>query len=185
KRSVFQYENGLREGKYESHDENTGTVIASGQFVNNVLSGPFHEFNSAGKKTARYTMANGERNGPFERYDPQTGQVVESGSYEYNKLSGTVLRFNAEGKKIALNNYHFDVKEGLQQEFDPASGRIIQSATFINGQEVPGSGGVAEATTSCTDKWIVAHRKQVGEDAPISADQMTEWEDWCRVGKQP
>jgi uncharacterized protein YecT (DUF1311 family) len=38
---------------------------------------------------------------------------------------------------------------------------------------------------SCEDQWIVAFRKEVGEDAMISADQLSEWEGWCKEGKKP
>lgn len=37
----------------------------------------------------------------------------------------------------------------------------------------------------CLDAWITAHRKEVGELALISYDQISEWESWCSEGKTP
>lgn len=37
----------------------------------------------------------------------------------------------------------------------------------------------------CLDKWVAAHRKEVGEDAPIKAHQIEEWKAWCKQGKRP
>jgi hypothetical protein len=41
------------------------------------------------------------------------------------------------------------------------------------------------SSATCTDKWVAAHRKQVGEDAAISQEQLGEWEVWCKEGKLP
>lgn len=38
---------------------------------------------------------------------------------------------------------------------------------------------------ACVDKWIDAHRKEVGDDTVIFADQLKEWEGWCKKGKEP
>ncbi|NPC58473.1 hypothetical protein [Caenimonas soli] len=38
---------------------------------------------------------------------------------------------------------------------------------------------------ACVAKYTAAHRKQVGEEALIRADQIEEWATWCRQGKQP
>jgi uncharacterized protein YecT (DUF1311 family) len=37
----------------------------------------------------------------------------------------------------------------------------------------------------CLDAWVQAYRQEEGEDAMVTADQSSEWEDWCRQGKRP
>lgn len=41
------------------------------------------------------------------------------------------------------------------------------------------------AVDACVDTWIDAHRKEVGEDAMISYDQINEWVVWCKEGRKP
>lgn len=38
---------------------------------------------------------------------------------------------------------------------------------------------------NCLDAWIIAFRKEVGEEAPIGSEQLDEWEGWCASGKYP
>ncbi|MGF0239967.1 hypothetical protein ACQR3P_24185 [Rhodococcus sp. IEGM1300] len=37
----------------------------------------------------------------------------------------------------------------------------------------------------CLAAWVHAYRQEEGEDAMVTADQSSEWEDWCRAGKLP
>lgn len=51
----------------------------------------------------------------------------------------------------------------------------------------PGNPGTRtnEASESCVSAWTRAHRKNVGPDAVVAADQIQEWETWCSEGKRP
>jgi hypothetical protein len=40
-------------------------------------------------------------------------------------------------------------------------------------------------TAHCVEKWVAAHRKEVGAEALIGADQLSEWEEGCKAGKLP
>lgn len=40
-------------------------------------------------------------------------------------------------------------------------------------------------TDQCVDHWVDAYRKDAGEDAVVTQDQLDEWTGWCKEGKQP
>jgi hypothetical protein len=39
-------------------------------------------------------------------------------------------------------------------------------------------------TDQCVDHWVDAYRKDAGEDAVVTQDQLDEWTGWCKEGKQ-
>lgn len=39
-------------------------------------------------------------------------------------------------------------------------------------------------TDQCIDHWVGAYRKDAGEDAVVTQDQLDEWTGWCKEGKQ-
>ena len=42
----------------------------------------------------------------------------------------------------------------------------------------------ATDTDQCVDHWVDAYRKDAGEDAVVTQDQLDEWMGWCKAGKQ-
>ena len=75
-----------------------------------------------------------------------------------------------------------------------ADGRVV---AYLKGTG-PENGGVAapaKASDSvrsadsevdqCVDDWGKAYRKEAGEEALIINDQLDEWENWCKDGRQP
>ncbi len=101
--------------------------------------------------------------------------------------------------------------EGLEEKFHVETGTRVSEEYFVRGDRQGDSKrwdasgnltrhvryGPAGAYTdlmqpqpaanvdACTDKWLAAHRKAVGPDAPVRMEQLDEWETWCRAGKQP
>ena len=60
----------------------------------------------------------------------------------------------------------------------PTSGTGLDSAEVAS-QFAP----VAQAT--CVARWVELWRRSAGTDAVAKADQLEEWEDWCKAGKVP
>lgn len=48
-----------------------------------------------------------------------------------------------------------------------------------------GSAGISVDPEQCLNAWIEAFRKDLGEDAMIVGEQLSEWEGWCSEGKLP
>ncbi|WCW56780.1 hypothetical protein KK193_11570 [Pseudomonas aeruginosa] len=38
---------------------------------------------------------------------------------------------------------------------------------------------------SCHNAWITAYRNEIGDDAVVTSEQLSEWDDWCKEGKLP
>ncbi|WP_156483744.1 toxin-antitoxin system YwqK family antitoxin [Azotobacter vinelandii] len=38
---------------------------------------------------------------------------------------------------------------------------------------------------NCHNAWITAYRNEIGDDAAVTSEQLSEWSDWCREGKLP
>ncbi|TBV17398.1 toxin-antitoxin system YwqK family antitoxin [Stutzerimonas kirkiae] len=38
---------------------------------------------------------------------------------------------------------------------------------------------------NCHNAWITAYRNEIGDDAVVTSEQLSEWSDWCREGKLP
>jgi len=38
-------------------------------------------------------------------------------------------------------------------------------------------------TDPCVDQWVDAYRKDAGQDAVVTQDQLDEWTQWCKEGK--
>lgn len=55
------------------------------------------------------------------------------------------------------------------------------STTSLTSDQVPPENAVSD---SCANRWMVAYRKEQGQDALVSADQLDEWQQWCTQGKQ-
>lgn len=56
------------------------------------------------------------------------------------------------------------------------------------GEPAAGALPVTEPLTEadkCLDSWVNETRKEIGEYAAITADQISEWESWCLQGKYP
>ncbi|HCF7328965.1 TPA: hypothetical protein NIJ57_001591 [Pseudomonas aeruginosa] len=55
----------------------------------------------------------------------------------------------------------------------------------------PGSNAIQRQGVSlahnenCHDAWITAYRNEIGDDAVVTSEQLSEWDDWCKEGKLP
>lgn len=45
--------------------------------------------------------------------------------------------------------------------------------------------GADNTLAPCVDAWTKAYRKEVGQDAIVTQDQLDEWHQWCGEGKKP
>lgn len=81
------------------------------------------------------------------------------------------------------------VPDGLIQSYNSQTGELEGEERWVNGLRETAASLIttvaAGSTEACQDAWMTAYRKEVGEEAMISSDQIGEWEQWCAEGKLP
>ncbi|WP_369927615.1 toxin-antitoxin system YwqK family antitoxin [Xanthomonas sp. NCPPB 2632] len=63
----------------------------------------------------------------------------------------------------------------------PPKAEATDAASFA---DAPAVADTDPATGACVDGWVTAFHKEQGADAPIAADQLQEWQEWCKAGKK-
>jgi len=64
-------------------------------------------------------------------------------------------------------------------------GRLTQINRLKEQQGKNNSSAQPAKADQCLAAWVNAYRQEEGKDAMVTADQSSEWEDWCRAGKLP
>lgn len=191
----LMYANGLANGAADVFDENTGGKLEDATYVDGKLDGNVTDWAPGGKVIiGKGHISHGVFDGAQEIFDPATGNKTAEAHWANGKLNGVQRHWDAQGNLTAATNY----QDGIPVQSDSAS---TDSASNQPGQ-VPSTGNqsgaqtdTAQATTSqqpaendsdrCVDAWIFAYRKEKGDDAIVSNDQVTEWESSCKQGKYP
>lgn len=206
---------GVLNGDEEGFDENTGNRVLQASLVDGKYEGKVSGYAPDGNQviySASYT--HGLKQGVEEAFDPQTGKPTGHAGYIDGKLDGTVRRWNASGKLIYEKDYQngqevadsdavnacldrrytaFGKATDNEQNVDAAQ-RNEWEAACKEEQRVsnmpamlPSSAAPAESgdTDSCVSNWTTAYRRENGNDAMVTADQMGEWQSWCKAGKRP
>lgn len=194
--------NGIIVGS-EKHWSNDGSVLLIDRnWVDGKATGFSKQFDATGAKLlVDLTWKDGKATG-FETVGDTGGAAYN----EYHLKDGLFdgvhkgYAFTRDAKPSGtflyiVNNYKEGKLNGKSQEFGE-DGKISSETYYSEGVEIPlppshvaGLDTQVNTTTlnsgSCVDSWTAAHRKEVGEDAMITADQINEWEHWCRQGKLP
>ncbi|MDD2046969.1 toxin-antitoxin system YwqK family antitoxin [Pseudomonas putida] len=81
------------------------------------------------------------------------------------------------------------VPDGVIQSYNPQTGQLEGQERWVNGVKETQSSLLstvaAVSAETCQDAWMTEYRKEVGEEAMITSDQIGEWEQWCAEGKLP
>lgn len=86
--------------------------------------------------------------------------------------------FNTSGSGDNVNAAMRDEWEAACKE---ASGPGTSPATPAPESANAPPGG----TDVCVSRWTVAYRRKTGDDSIATADQLGEWQEWCKAGKLP
>lgn len=157
-----------------------------------------------GKVVHRVNWVAGKANGVEESFDGTTGNLLAKVDIVNGGYDGEFLKYAGDGKTLILRgHYSKGLADGVFEEYAPQTGTLTNRTIFSHGvKQADGAAptSASEAiretisgnTTSgdaslrtCVDGWIAKYRKEVGNEAMISADQMGEWESWCKAGKHP
>lgn len=132
---------------------------------------------------AEYT--GGKLSGEFKVYGLKSNKLISRTVWVNGVLNGLVENFSDDTQKLTRRASAVDGKlEGDVEEYDGLSGDLVKTTTYKAGVKVEPKTAVA-SKESCSDSWMSAYRKEVGDEAAITSDQISEWEQWCAEGKMP
>jgi antitoxin component YwqK of YwqJK toxin-antitoxin module len=195
---------GLYDGKYVRYNESNGKVVLKGAFVQGHRDGTWDVFTADGKqRIARAAYKEGNLDGVEEDFDADTGKrTVLVDRWVDGKISGARKTWDKDGVPVGDEIYadgalveRKDVSAKAESGTDPLPPELMKALSepvAVASASQPAAAGSAPASRSqvspadmdaCVSDWVAAHRKVVGEDAMIAADQLDEWRQWCVEGK--
>lgn len=143
----------------------------------------------------------GRPDGPMIRYTPDGKTVTYSANYIDGSLEGQMLEvwinemtyreatyLKGSMRRQIYGNVVGDGKRVPNREIiygedgHEISNRSLTDPTLEKAIQVKSTASDPQA---CVDSWMAAFRKEVGQDAMVTMDQVGEWEGWCKSGKTP
>lgn len=97
--------------------------------------------------------------------------LIASDRYDYGDMVFKVLDTAAPYEKY---------KNVSKEEYDSYG-----KSPSLNPRSTTTKTSSIATSDNCLDAWITAFREEVGEDALIVSEQLSEWEGWCNEGKMP
>lgn len=188
-KSEAHWKDGKRHGRHEIYNPQTKKLVVQAEYETGELAGRQKVWDPTGEHLLTdFVWKNGKQTG-FRKHDTAEENFVDG------ELHGRVLRYKLKLSSPEIRAYGeaeaLRVRVGAGGSFyglyDP---KVDREEIYENGVKVretaaqPVSAAMPTAE-ACQEKWVAAHRRQVGADAPIRADQLDEWEAWCKEGKAP
>lgn len=134
---------------------------------------------------AEAEFTGGKLNGELKAYGLKSNKLVSSTIWVGGVLNGVAETFSDETQKLVWKATLVDDKlDGDVEEYDHSSGDLVKTTTYKSGVKVEPQ-SVSASKEGCYDSWMSAYRKEVGDEAAITSDQISEWEQWCIEGKTP
>jgi antitoxin component YwqK of YwqJK toxin-antitoxin module len=187
------FDAGQPQGAMEVIGPRSQKVVGKSHWEKGKLEGPAEYFNDdGGALVGRAEYRAGKIHGDQIRYSNDGKQVLYKAKAADGALDGTVETFYPDGKLKERTNWSAGKQHGLQEAWNEAgvltSRNLYQNGAWIR-YGVPEVGPVAGAPLgpeleACIWAWTAAHRRQIGPDAAIKADQIDEWKGMCLEGKR-
>ncbi|CAJ5405376.1 lipoprotein [Burkholderia pseudomallei] len=188
---TFPWSKGVAAGTEEAFDANTGALVKRATFVDGKYEGEVLHYAPDGKQvTLSATYANGKLNGPYKEWDA-------SGTLVADKIYANGLEVGADGSNLdsCLNEWD-DAYRAVpgRPAFPPTEFEQQWKASCRAGKHPSASdpehfGRVVSrgqpAPNGCVDAWTAAYRRENGDSSIVTADQLDEWDVWCKEGKWP
>ncbi|GAB7535751.1 toxin-antitoxin system YwqK family antitoxin [Burkholderia sp. 3C] len=207
---VSNWNAGVVQGQEEGFDENTGNRVLLASYVDGKVQGDFTRYAPDGKQlTYRATFVDGKPEGTEQSYDPQTGKLTGQAQYVGGLLNGLVKRWSSDGGLIYEKAYQNGQVLPAGPVINACIDKRVTAAEATNPdvninaplldqweaecrEEQSSSQSTAASTSSqqspsedaCVSAWTTVFRKENGEDALVTADQLNEWRSSCTAGKQ-
>lgn len=163
---VGNWANGIQDGAETTFHADTGNLASERVHNNGKVNGVLTMYAPDGKQVVyQATVLDGLKHGAEESFDVTTGKPLASAIWANGKLSGPLKKWDAVGTLV--------------------TDEVYENGVFVNKGSVPSLGGTNAQAEACEDRWMSAFRKQNGQDATVTMDQITEWSDSCKAGKTP
>ncbi|CAJ3526657.1 toxin-antitoxin system YwqK family antitoxin [Burkholderia pseudomallei] len=178
---TFPWNSGVPSGTEEAFDANTGAVVKRATFIDGKYEGEVIHYAPDGKRiTLSATYARGKLNGPYKEWD-SSGAVLADKTYS-NGMEvgsdgsdfGSCLNEWDDAYRATPGHRAFPPTE-LEQQWK-TSCRAGRHPSGPN-SDLPNS---TASASSCVDARIAAYRRENGDDALVTTDQLGEWEAGCR-----
>lgn len=187
-----EYTDGVANGTLKVFSPNTGKLIGEYHSKNGKADGEQTSWAENGTKTYFADTKDGKYVGVMQEWSPN-GQLIGEVPYSDGVIDGQVKSWDAEtGKQTAIATFVAGVKLGRSTTWDEHGNLISDGNYQADGQFIPLKSAQSATSTSagndqksCFDQWVDAYHQELGEDAMVTHDQMTEWEEWCSEGKHP
>lgn len=199
------WSHGLYDGDYASYNESNGKAVLKGNFAGGRRNGTWEQFTADGKTLiVQASYKDGNLDGVEEHFDPDTGKrILKIDRWTDGKIGGTKKIWDRNGVPVSDETYadgvlvdRKDVSANQQSNLDPLQQQLM-TALAGSGVATSAPQKLAEVASptgqphgppadldACVSDWVAAHRKAVGDDAVIAADQLDEWQAWCVQGKR-
>ena len=162
--STSHWRAGKPHGLLENYSVKTGKLVFKAKYVDGLFDGEVLSYRSDGEQLLNKThYVAGKRHGQEEDYSLE-GQLTKRVQWEDGRMAELEL-WNEKGQRVDY------------------SGRVLSQANESSSDQPAGQTTSAGSLTGCVDGWTAAFRKENGEDALVTMDQLGEWEAWCREGK--
>lgn len=187
------YKNNVLEGELIINHPQTGAHVNKSQWRAGKLHGLEEGYSmTSGKLAYKAAYVDGKLEGEHLAYDSDGIQVIKKTTFAAGRRHGVEEEYSPEGQLIMRGHWTEDLKDGVFEKWNP-QGQLVQTQLWNRGigdwsnkspsQQTSGGAASAASSTECVDGWTAAFRKESGQDAMVTHDQLEEWKDWCRQGK--
>ncbi|WP_146742387.1 toxin-antitoxin system YwqK family antitoxin [Oleiagrimonas sp. MCCC 1A03011] len=189
------WSDGTLDGDYYTYNQSNGNTTLEGSFDDGKRSGTWKTFTNDGEHLINRVHYNndGQLDGQAEGFDPNTGKRTFLVHWVNGKIDGEKKTWDKEGNLLTDETYT-DGKKVAERKIDHAAypsnksleDRMVQalSGPSANTLQRPPS---PTSIDECVQGWVNANHAaaaKAGVDATATIDQVNEWEEWCKSGKQ-
>jgi hypothetical protein len=199
-----------KDGAEKIWDSSTGNLRVEAHWKGGKEDGVYELYNPAiNKRVVRNEYKNGQLAGEQKIWDVRDGETLlidlkwhEGKQTGYSKSRD--LEENYKDGKLHGVRRHYTYKDQFTVRAMLEAERLVQQVrggayfagqfpgvtvdvdeTYVDGVRTAGTRRTSMSLTDCKDLYLWGHRKKVGEDAIVTADQLAEWEAWCKAGRYP
>jgi antitoxin component YwqK of YwqJK toxin-antitoxin module len=195
------WSDGAYDGDFARYNATNGKVVLEGAFAEGKRDGGWKQYTDDGTRlTDRWNYQKGQHDGVGETFDSETGKRIAlidkwvdgkiNGEHKTWDKNGVLLtdEVYVDGKKVADEN----VTDASHTDSEPLEGRLNQAlAGAVSTAASPSPAATSPASPAtldaCVQGWTTANHDaaaKAGVDDVVTADQVDEWEAWCKQGKQ-
>lgn len=197
----MNWSDGKYDGDFARYSAINSKVVLEGTFADGMRDGNWKQYTDDGTQlTDQWRYEKGQRDGVAETFDAETGKLVAlvdkwvdgkiNGERKTWDKDGVLLtdEVYVDGEKVADKN----VKDPSHADSESLEGRLNEALTGPVSTATPSADATVSPAPSatldaCVQGWTTANHEaaaKAGVDDVVSADQIDEWEAWCKQGKQ-